>query len=258
VHWFVTLTGGQQDVDRLLAASPGGLTAGSDPHEVLLEIVDPDHGDKSEEAFQAARALIDAQLRHLNGFGKLRWGRTFAGLTVKSVMYPDDNGGPPGQVVFVDSAHAHLLPEEYADMVERLGHPRPPLPVGIEDVNALNLPSVIGLAADDPEVARVLHLIELMLAGDDQIDWAAGYATLEVIGQSARDAGVDGQALGWWARKDRDRFRQMANSFEAVGIKSRHPGLRYRAPKKSMSPTEGAWFVRAVAARWIAWRSEAD
>jgi hypothetical protein len=255
MHWSVTLTGRLQDIERLLAALPEGVTAGDDPHEVVLDVVDPDHGDPSEDAFQAARTLIDAELRHLNGLSKLRWGRAFAGLTVKSVTYPDDNGGPLAQVVFVDSAYAHLLPEEHADFIERLGHARPPLPVGVDDVNALDLPGVIRLAADDPEVARVLHLIELMLAGDDQIDWAAGYAALEVIEQSARDRGVDGRALGWWATRDRTRFRQMANSYEAVGIKSRHPGLRHRAPKELMSPTDGAWFVRGVAARWIAWRS---
>jgi hypothetical protein len=156
-------------------------------------------------------------------------------------------------VGFIEPAYEHLVPEEYADMMERLGFERPRPPDGLDDVNALHPTAVVQLAENHPEVARVLRLIELMLLGDDQIDWAAGYAALEVIEQCARDRGVNAHALAWWVRKDNERFRQMANSFEAVGIKSRHPGRRYRAPKEAMSPAEGAWFVRAGAARWIAW-----
>jgi hypothetical protein len=138
-------------------------------------------------------------------------------------------------------------------MMEGLGYERPPLPDGLIDINALDLSAVLELAEEHPEVVRVLRLVELMLAGDDQIDWAAGYAALEIIDECARDRGVDGETLGWWIRQERDRFRQMANSFDAVGLRARHPGRRYRAPKERMSPQDGAWFVRAVAARWIAW-----
>jgi hypothetical protein len=79
-----------------------------------------------------------------------------------------------------------------------------------------------------------------------------------VIDQHARRAGVSGQALGWWTGKEFERFTQMANSVEAVGIRSRHQGRRYAPPKKPLSAKEGSWFVRRVTARWLAWLHEAD
>jgi hypothetical protein len=177
---------------------------------------------------EAGRTLIDATVRHLNGFGTLRWGRTCEGVTAKAVRYFDSEGRPGGHVVFVETAYDHMLPEDYADMVERLRFPRPELPAGVEDVNALDVATVTALADDDPEVARVLRLVELMLAGDEEIDWAAGYSALWVIDQADRRRGASGQALGWWTRKEFDRFTQMANSVEAVGIRSRHQGRRRR------------------------------
>ena len=56
-----------------------------------------------------------------------------------------------------------MLAEDYADMVERLGFRRPELPVGVEHVKALRLTKVTALADGDPEVARVLHLVELTI-----------------------------------------------------------------------------------------------
>ena len=258
MRWLVTLEGNRPDVERLLAESSERLSATDETREVVLEIADAEHDVVTDESRQAGRTLIDAAVRHLNGFGKLRWGRTYEGVTVKAVRYFDSEGRPGGQVVFVETAYDHMLPEDYADMVERLGFPRPELPAGVEDVNALDLATVTALADDDPEVARVLRLVELMLEGDEEIDWAAGYSALEVIDQYARRRGASGQALGWWTRKEFDRFTQMANSVEAVGIRSRHLGYRYSAPKKRMSVKEGSWFVRRVAARWLAWLLAAE
>jgi len=75
-------------------------------------------------------------------------------VTVKTVRYFDSEDRPGGQVVFVGTAYDYMLPEDYADMVERLGFPRPEPPVGLEDVNALDLAKVTALSDDDPEVAR--------------------------------------------------------------------------------------------------------
>ena len=55
-------------------------------------------------------------------------------------------------------------------MVERLGFPRPPLPVGLDVIEALGGAAVTALAESNPVVGRVLHLVELMLEGDEQID----------------------------------------------------------------------------------------
>lgn len=254
MRWIVNLNGSRGDIERLLAESLERLAATDDPCMVRLEIVDPRHPKNSDEARSEGRAMIDGTVRHLNGFGRLRWGRSFGGIDAGGISYVDSDGRH-GQVVFVDTGYAYLEPEEFSDLVERLGTERPTLPNGLSDIRALDARRVLDLTETRPEIARVLRLIDLMLVPDGQIEWAAGYATLEVIEQSARDYGVDGESLGWWEPTARQRFRQMANSFEAVGIQSRHPGLRNRAPKKLMAPNDGAWFVRAVATRWINWLS---
>lgn len=109
------------------------------------------------------------------------------------------------------------------------------------------------LAENDPDVARALRLVELMLQGDDEIDWAAGYSVLEIVEQHAFRNGASGRDLGWWTRNELDRFTQTANSLEAVGLRSRHPGRRHAAPKKPLPANEGSWFVRRVVARWLTW-----
>ncbi len=86
----------------------------------------------------------------MNGFGKLRWGRAFAGVKVGDVRYFDPDGRDCGQVVFAGTAYGHLTPEEFADMMERLGHPRPAPPEGIEYINALNLTEVSGTDRSEP------------------------------------------------------------------------------------------------------------
>jgi len=255
MRWLVDVEGDRRDIEQLLAQRVEGVIGAAEAHMVLLEVVDPDHADYSDDALAAGRSLIDSALRRLNGFGRLRWGRAFTALTIRGVSYVAQDGSA-GQVWFGSASHTHLPPDEFGDLMERLGRKRPNLPKGLEDVNALDPTVVVDLAAHQPEVARVLHFVELMLAGDEEIDWAAGYAALEVIEQSAKDQGVSGHELGWWTQPENKRFRQMANSFEAAGIKSRHPGQRYRAPTVPMSPKEGAWFVRAAVSRWIRWLSE--
>ena len=81
----------------------------------------------------------------------------------------------------------------------------------------LTVAKVAARADDDPVVARVLRLIDLMLAGDEDIDWSAAYSALEVIEIDAGDA-----AKPWRSRKERRRFTGTANSYEAVGDRSRH------------------------------------
>ena len=78
----------------MLAEASEGLTAIEDPREILLEITDNEHDLLTDEERQAGRTLIDAAVRHLNGFGKLRWGRTYEGVTIKTVEYPESEGDP--------------------------------------------------------------------------------------------------------------------------------------------------------------------
>jgi hypothetical protein len=185
----------------------------------------------------------------LNGFGRLRWGRAFEGVSVSKIQTVDSEGRM-GQRVFIEPAYDHMLPEDFADMVERLGHPRPALPAGLDVINSLGGEAVTTLAATNPEVARVLHLVVLMLKGDDEIDWVAGYSALEVIEQDLRGRGLDGQALGWWTKKERNDFTATANSVEVLDFRARH-GRRFGLAEARMTSKEASWFVRRAAALWV-------
>ena len=81
VRWVVTLEGNRPDVERLLAEPSEGLSAAGDPRQVRLELEDPEHDVATDEARQAGKVAIEAAVRHLNGFGKVRWGRATMTLT---------------------------------------------------------------------------------------------------------------------------------------------------------------------------------
>ncbi|MEK6327613.1 MAG: hypothetical protein AABM66_08860 [Actinomycetota bacterium] len=218
MRWLVTLSGSRRDVELLTGESLDERLSvdQDDPSRLLLELQDPEGDVTGSDAPHAAKAPIDAFVQEVNSFGRLRWGRTFEGFSVTKIT-SFDSAGHAAQYAFAGTAHDHMLPEDFADMVERPGHPRPKLPAGIEVVNALELAPVMELAEAHPDVGRVLHLIDLMLVGDEEIDWVAGYAALEIIDQDLRARGVDGHARGWWTKAERTRFNATANSPEALG-----------------------------------------
>jgi hypothetical protein len=226
-----------------------------DPSVLLLELQSPEGDATDSEARHAVRAVIDASVQSVNSFGKLRWRRTFKGLSIKAIK-SFDSTGRAAQQVFTGIAYDHMLPEDYADMVERLGHPRPPLPEGLDVVNALEFEPVMTLAEDHPDVARVLHLIDLMLVGDEEIDWVAGYAAMEIIEQDLGARAVDGHALGWWSNAERARFKATANSPEALGTRARH-GKRSGLTEARMTSKDAGWLVRRVAAHWLTYLQDA-
>ena len=135
-------------------------------------------------------------------------------------------------------------------MVERLGFPRPPLPVGLDVIEALGGAAVTALAESNPVVGRVLHLVELMLEGDEQIDWVAGYSAMEIIEHDLRARDVDGHACGWWTNSERENFRKTANSAEALGVRARH-GKPGGVAEPHMSYGEASWYVRRVTGHWL-------
>jgi hypothetical protein len=96
MRWLVNLEGNREDIERLLAEPPEGLFAPAAPHVASLEIVDPDHENGNDEARAAGKILIDAAVRHLNGYCKLRWGRSFGGVTAREIRYV----APDGAVVW--------------------------------------------------------------------------------------------------------------------------------------------------------------
>lgn len=250
MRWIVTLSGRRDDIDRLEAESFAGLSrVPSDQPQLLFELDNPEDDVAADVAPHAAKAVVDAAVRHINGFGKLRWGRTFEGVS-GSAIKTVDNAGNTSHRVFLEPAVAHMLPEDFADMIERLGHPKPPLPTGIEVVNALEGAAVTTLAEANPDVGRVLHLVNLMLQGDDEIDWVAGYSALDAIDHDLASRELNGVTLGWWSKKDRSRFSATANSVEVLGFHARH-GKPSGVTEARMTTKDASWFVRRVTGRWL-------
>jgi hypothetical protein len=250
VRWIVTLSVSRQDAERLAAESLPGLSAAeNDPRQLLLELGDLGSDAPEEDAPHFAKAVIDAFVRHINGSGKLRWGRTFEGVAVSGVKSVDPDGHVT-QRVWVGTAVDHMLPEDFADLVERLGYERPALPVGIEVVNSLDLAAVISLAETNPDVGRVLHLVALMLEGDDEINWVAGYSALEAIKHDLAGRQLDGEKLGWWTDSELRNFNATANSVEVLGLGARH-GKPFGLSKARITTTEASWLVRRVSAYWM-------
>jgi hypothetical protein len=256
VRWIVTLAGRHRDIERLAAESLVGLSVvASVPSELILEMNDPEGDATADEAPHAAKAVIDAAVRHINGFGKLRWGRGFEGVAVSAIKSVDA-AGDTTQRVFVGPAVAHMLPEGFADMVERIGLPRPLMPAGLEVINALDCAAVTALAETNPDIGRVLHLVDLMLEGDEEIDWVAGYSALEIIEQDLASRKLNGVALGWWTKAEHQNFTATANSVEVLGFRARH-GKRFGLTEARMTTREASWFVRRVAAYWLTYLLDA-
>lgn len=178
------------------------------------------------------------------------WGRAYGGVSVRAIRSFDAEGNET-QRLYVGTGYAHLLPEEYADFVERLGHRRPEPPVGWDEIKALDLARLTELAEDHPEVGRVLHLVDLMLVGDEEIDWVVAYSALEIIEQNLKNRGLRAQDLACWTRGELERFRATANSPEVLGVRARH-GKVSGVQQSRMNATEASWLVRRAAARWMA------
>ncbi len=251
MKWRVILQGSREDVERLAAELPGQVAVVSgDSGQLEFHLDDPEAGATGKEAIQAVKQAIEAVLDRLNGLGRLRWGRNFRRIEIARIASVDSSGRE-GQHVFIDPAHAHLLPEEFADMVERMGHPRPSPPEGWEEIKTLNLQAVSKLAEADDEVAQVLHLLDVALEDDADLDWKVAYLAFELIKEDLDQRGIDGQAIGVWTDSRRRLFKHTANSFGALGLRARHAREGTEPPPSPMTDTEASWFLRRVAARWI-------
>ncbi len=250
MDWTVTLSAQRADVDRLLLQQIEGLSANSDdPRQLLLTLRDPEGQATREDGSDLARAKIEGFINRLNALGRLRWGRVFEGVSIAGVKSFDENGQAT-QHVFLGTAVEHMLPEDFADMVERLGHERPQLPKGVEIVDALDCAASMKLAETNPDAMRTIRLVYLMLQGDDEIDWAAGYAALEIVEHDLIRQGSSGQDLGWWTKNEIRNFKATANSPEALGISARH-GKPSGLAEARMTTKEASWFVRRVVVQWL-------
>jgi hypothetical protein len=250
VRWEVRVVGLRSDVSRLADEGLPGVTVDpTDPEQLVVELLDPEGFAVENQIAHAAKTVIDSVVRNINGVGRLRWGRSYGGVSIRSIRQFDADSTPT-EVIYVDSAVEHLLPEEFADMVERMGHQRPKAPEGWDDIKALELGRLAEYAGEHSDVGRVLHLVDLMLVGDKEIDWAAAYSALEIIEQDLQTRGLKAQELGCWTAKERGRFRATANSPEVLGTRARH-GKNSGLKAARMTSSDASWLVRRAAARWI-------
>jgi len=84
VRWIVTLSASREDAERLVSEFSELSEVEKSTNEYIrdlhLELDDPEGDAPEEHAPSIARAVIDAHVRRINGFGKLRWGRAFEGV----------------------------------------------------------------------------------------------------------------------------------------------------------------------------------
>ncbi len=259
VRWIVTPNGTKKDAERLVEHFPELSIVQEDSpseyHGDLHLVLDDPEGDAPEEfAVNVGRTVIDAHVRHINGFGRLRWGRLYEGAEITDYERVEADGEVL-RIVYLEPSSQYMLPEEWVAEADERGIPRERLPSGMEALSVLVGEAVTTLAATNPSVALVLRLVNEVLAGEEDIDWGAAYSALEVIEHDVQDRGLRGQDLGWWTAKERDDFRATANSVEVLGDRSRH-GKPFGLTEQRMDTGAAMWFVRRVAALWVTWLVE--
>ncbi len=249
MKWIVTLEAAPADADRLLAEDINGLSAvEGEPDRIAYAIQHPEGASEAGEA-EVVQDEVRALVAGLNGAGRVRWGKIFEGVELHHSETVDD-AGEVTQRYYVDAAVGRLPPRAFGDLVERMGFPRPELPVGLEYIENLDLGAAVAAATSSPVASGVLQLVGLMLR-DDDIDWGAAYTALEIIDYELRLHGVTGTELEWWTKKEREDFKATANAPLVLGIRARHGGSSGIAEGR-MSSIEASYLVRRVVARWIA------
>ena len=73
MRWIVTLRGSWRVVDWLIAEFPELSRVEGERGQLCVEFDTPEGDATEDEAPHAGKAVIDAYLRGLNGFGRLRW-----------------------------------------------------------------------------------------------------------------------------------------------------------------------------------------
>lgn len=136
--------------------------AGDDHRDLRLEL-DIAEGAAADDGLDVGRAAIEANVRRMNGFGRLRWGRTFEGARITNIKTIDFDGKAT-TIVFIGPAVQYLLPEDWIAGAEARGIPRARLPVGMAALADLDGVAITTLASADHHVALVLRLVDEMLA----------------------------------------------------------------------------------------------
>jgi hypothetical protein len=152
--------GATADVERLLHTSIGMLSPIDDNQgQLLLCLQAVDQSLEAEDATFPMHDLIDGLVDRLNGVARLRWGRTFEGVSVAAIRSFDEEGHET-RTSQLSPLSTTWLPRDFADKVEGLGHQRPQIPKGAETVMNLDLGEAMAVALSNPDAARAVHLVD--------------------------------------------------------------------------------------------------
>lgn len=105
------------------------------------------------------------------------------------------------------------------------------------------------LALQDEKVSELADLLD---RGDD---WVNLYRIYEFIQNNveSEDNIVD---QGWWSESEKDRFKQTANSRDAIGDDARHANNRVPAPTNPMTQAEAKRQIDTLVDHWLQHRKQ--
>lgn len=105
------------------------------------------------------------------------------------------------------------------------------------------------LALRDEKVSDVADLLD---RGDN---WVNLYRIYEFIQDNieSEDNIVD---QGWWSESEKDRFKQTANSRDAIGDDARHANNRIPAPNNPMTQAEAKRQIDTLVDHWLQHRKQ--
>lgn len=105
------------------------------------------------------------------------------------------------------------------------------------------------LALQDHKVSDLANLLE---RGDN---WVNLYRIYEFIQDNIESKdNIVGQ--GWWSSNEKDRFKQTANSRDAIGDDARHANDRIPAPDDPMSQSEAKRQIDILVDHWLQHRKQ--
>ncbi|CAM3052353.1 hypothetical protein [Halobacterium salinarum] len=105
------------------------------------------------------------------------------------------------------------------------------------------------LALRDEKVGDLANLLD---RGDD---WVNLYRIYEFI-QDNIESEDNIVEQGWWSKSEKDRFKQTANSRDAIGDNARHANNRIPAPNNPMTQAEAKRQIDSLVDQWLEHRKQ--
>lgn len=105
------------------------------------------------------------------------------------------------------------------------------------------------LALEDNTISELTEL------RDNGEHWVNLYRVYEFI-QDNIEGGENIVARGWWSNSEKNRFKQTANSPEAIGHEARHAQDSYPAPSDPMDHDEAKSLINKLIKQWLQHREQ--